>query len=103
MAFINSFTQASVVSTANSSTATLTANATFTGTSESTLPYGGLEIFVQPIGSSSPPGTLFVDQSTDGTNWDVTDSFAVDDGTAAGTGSVSIVVQLPGEIFRVRY
>jgi len=98
-----SATNTGVISTNNSSTATLGAGATFTGTGESTLSYESISITVMAIAASAPPGTLIVEQSSDGTNWDIQDSFAVTGGTASPTGEFDIIVPLEASNFRIVY
>lgn len=96
-------TNTGVVSTNNSSTATLGSGATFTGTSESTLSYESITVTVMAIGASAPPGTLIVEQSSDGTNWDIQDSFSVAGGTASPTGEFDVIVPLTASNFRIVY
>lgn len=53
---------------------------------------------VQGIAFSDQGGTLLVDQSSDGVNWDVSDSFTI----TGGTGK-EFLVQLYGPYWRLRY
>ena len=92
-----------VVSAANSSTATLGSGATFTGTSESTLNYQGISVSVMAIGATAPPGTLIVEQSSDGANWDVQDTYNVTGGTASPTGEFDVIVNVIANFFRIVY
>jgi hypothetical protein len=59
------------VSLYNNSTANLAAGASFTGTTESTLGVAGIQVNFK----ADQPFTLQVQQSIDGTNWDIVDSF----------------------------
>jgi hypothetical protein len=72
--------QKNKVSTANSSTATLNAGLTFTGAAEDVLQYESVVMACK----TDQAGTLYIDFSPDGTNWDSTLSFAV----AAATNEV---------------
>jgi hypothetical protein len=96
-------TNTGVVSSVNSSTATLGGAGVFTGTGESSLNYEAVTVSVMAIGASAPPGTLSVQQSSDGTNWDIQDSFSVAGGTASPTGSFDIIVPLVASNFRIVY
>lgn len=69
------------VSTNNSSTATLTANSVFTGTSDDALNYNEVRITIFADVVSATDG-LSIQQSSDNTNWDVTDTYTI----AASTG-----------------
>lgn len=82
-------------SAANSTTTLLLAGATFTGTYESTLGYGGVRIMV---GAAFETGTLFLDWSTDGVNLDAEDSYP----TVATIGTV-VQVTVKAKWFRVKY
>ena len=70
-----------VVSTANSSAVPLAANAVFTGTSEDLTHYPFISVYVYSDQASAADG-LSIQQSSDGTNWDVTDAYT----TPAATG-----------------
>lgn len=75
--------QDSEISVKNSSTANINAGASFTGTAESTLGYGAIKVntFVnQPI-------TVNVQQSMDGTNWDIGHTYTL----LASTGDGRVV------------
>ncbi len=96
-------TNTGVVSITNSSTATLGSSATFTGTSESSLSYESITVSVMAIGASAPPGTLIVEQSSDGSNWDIQNSYSVAGGTASPTGEFDIITPLVASNFRIVY
>lgn len=87
----------SVVSTANSSTATLTSGSIFTGTSEEVKDYGAIQVSVIASHASATDG-LSVQQSSDGTNWDITDTFTV----PAATGK-TYSFQTAARYFRLVY
>lgn len=80
--------------TANSSTTPLSGSATFTGTAEEVRGRAALLVNV----FADQDGTLHVDWSTDGTNWDVTRSVTV----LASVGQ-SLNFAVDGQFFRVRY
>lgn len=86
-----------IVSTVNSSTATLTANSVFTGTSEQVKDYAMIQISVIASHISAVDG-LSVQQSQDNSNWDFTDTYTV----AATTGKV-FSFQPSARYFRVIY
>lgn len=81
----------------NSSTTTLGAGATFTGTSKMTNGYGILYVNVFSDVASATDG-LVIEQSTDGTNWDFTDTFTI----PANTGK-TFSIQPAGRFFRIKY
>lgn len=88
-----------VLSTANSTTATLGSNATFTGTSEDTTNYVAAAIAL----GVDRNGTLNVDFSPDGTNWDQVQTYPI---TVASPGSVSgfyFQFMCEARYFRLRY
>ena len=85
------------VSTLNSSATPLTGDATFPGTSESTLQYAVLVVSVYSDVASATNG-LTVSQSKDGTNWDHTDVFTI----PAATGK-TFSFQPQAEYFKVDY
>lgn len=87
----------SVVSTVNSSTATLGIGGSFTGTSESVLNYAAIQVYVFADQASATDG-LSVQQSSNGTNWDVTDVFTV----PASTGK-TFSFQPVASFYRVVY
>lgn len=71
------------VSTVNSSTATLLAAAVFTGTSEDAINYNEIRVSVIASHASATDG-LSIQQSSDGTNWDISDTYTI----PAATGKV---------------
>lgn len=85
------------VSTNNSSTATLLSGAVFTGTSDEVKNYAAIQISVISNVASATDG-LSLQQSSDGTNWDITDVYTV----AAATGKV-FSVQPAARFFRIVY
>ncbi|MCK5849066.1 MAG: hypothetical protein KAH01_07730 [Caldisericia bacterium] len=64
--------QSILSSTDNSTTTNLASSATFTGTAEETFGINGIQVYHY----SDQPCTIYLDQSLDGTNWDVVDQFA---------------------------
>lgn len=66
------------ISTVNSSTANLASAATFTGTAEDMLGYASVQVNFK----ADQAATIQVQQSTDSTNWDISDSYTV----SANTG-----------------
>lgn len=70
------------VSSNNSSTATLTANSVFTGTSEDCLIYNEIRVSVISDVASATNG-LSLQQSQNNTNWDITDTYTISAATAA--------------------
>lgn len=81
-----------VGSTSNNSTANLGSGATFTGAGESTLNVAGIQVNIK----ADQQVTIKVQQSIDGTNWDIEDTFVV----PASTG-YSTTVQATASFFRV--
>lgn len=92
MSFFNTIRQNVVVSTVNSSTANLASLATFTGTAESTLTIGAIQVNY----FSTQDSTIQIQQSSDGVNWDIVDSFI----TLANTGDSRITLAVAA-FFRV--
>ena len=80
---------------ANSSTSNLNAGATFTGTSTATSGHGVINVHLH----ADQNCTVYVDQSSDGTNWDATDSYAFNATTLTGQGRS---VKCVSSYFRVR-
>lgn len=78
----------SVVSTNNSSTATLLSGATFTGTSDDCLGFSEVRINVISDQASATNG-LSVQQSSNNSNWDITDVYTI----AAATGKVFVIAR----------
>ena len=64
----------------NNSTANLAAGASFNGTSESTLGVAGIQVNC----AASQPIRVLVQQSMDGTNWDITDTQVFESGQGDG-------------------
>jgi len=87
----------SVISTVNSTTTNLGISAVFTGTSEDVSNYADTQVYVFANQASATDG-LSLQQSSDGTNWDITDTYTI----AANTGK-TFSVQPAGRFFRVVY
>ncbi len=94
MSFFSELRQNVQVSAANSSTANLGAGATFTGTGESTQSVVGIQVNLK----SDQNCTIFIDQSIDNVNWDITDQFNYH----TNKGGYSFTVQATASYFRVR-
>lgn len=75
-----------LASIVNSSVANLLAAGTFTGKAESTLGVAGIQCSIR----TDQNCTMHVDQSPDGTNWDVTDSFNVLSGIGFATTTQAV-------------
>lgn len=88
---------ASVVSTANSTTANLGVGAVFTGTSEEVKDYSYIVVSVRSSHVSATDG-LSIQQSSDGTNWDILDVYTI----AAATG-VTFSFQPAARYYRLVY
>lgn len=73
-------TQAVVESTNNGSTSNLSSGASFTGTSDSTLAFGAIQVNL----FATQKCTVQVQQSTDNTNWDIVDTYIVPANTGDG-------------------
>lgn len=86
-----------IVSTANSSTANLAGAALFTGTSEEVTDYAQIHVSVFSSHASATDG-LSLQQSSDATNWDITDTF-----TIAATTAKIITLQPAARYFRLVY
>ena len=67
-----SFIQEIISSTNNSTTANLASGATFTGTADTTFGINGIQVYH----FADQDCTINIDQSLDGTNWDINDSFS---------------------------
>lgn len=87
----------SVVSTNNSSSTNITGNASFTGTSEDVTQYSEMRVSVYSSHASATDG-LSIQQSSDGTNWDITDPY-----TIPATTAKTFVVPRQAKFFRVVY
>lgn len=85
------------VSTSNSTTTPLAGGGVFTGTSEDMTNYAWIQVNVFSDQASATDG-ISMQQSSDGTNWDITDVYTV----AASTGKV-FSVQPGAKFFRVVY
>lgn len=86
-----------LVSINNSSTTVLAANAVFTGTSDAVSQYSEARIYVISNVASATNG-LSIQQSSDGTNWDITDTYSIS--AAAGK---TYGVGISGSFFRIVY
>ena len=84
------------VSTVNSTSSILTATSVFTGTSEDVSHYATITVFVD----SDQDGSLAMQFSIDGTNWDRAKTVAVDQ--TIGTGSVH-TLEVVSQYFRIVY
>jgi hypothetical protein len=91
------FTPRGFVSTANSTSANLGANAIFTGTSEDVSQFSSIAISVFSSHASATDG-LSLQQSSDGSNWDITDVYTIS--AAAGK---TINIQVTAKFYRVVY
>ena len=87
-----SIQQNALVSIYNNSTANLAAAATFTGSSESTLGVNAIRINLK----ADQPCRVQLQQSTDGTNWDISDSYILPPGVGDGR-----TFQATGSFYRV--
>lgn len=85
------------VSTVNSTSVTLGANGVFTGTSEEVKDFGSITVSIFSDQASAGDG-LSLQQSSNGTNWDITDTYTI----AASTGK-TFSVQPAARFFRVVY
>jgi hypothetical protein len=86
-----------LVSTANSSVAALGISAVFTGTSEDISAYSSIIVNVFADQASATDG-LSIQQSSNGTNWDILDVFTI----PASTGK-AFFVPVQAKFFRVVY
>jgi len=77
----------------NSSSTNLASNATFTGTKTSVYGFG----IITPILKADQTCTVFIDQSGDGTNYDVTDTFFYIPGVPFAPP-----IQIAGQAYRIR-
>ena len=85
------------ISSANSTTANLSGGAAFTGTSEEVKNYAAIQVSVFSSHASATDG-LSLQQSSDATNWDITDTYSI----PATTGKV-FSVQPAARYFRLVY
>lgn len=82
------------VSPSNSSTAKLNSGLTFTGTAVSTLGVNAIQVnFI-----ADQNATVYVDQSNDGTNWDIVDSYKF----YTTLGGIGVTTQATASYLRVR-
>jgi len=88
---------ANVISTANSSSSTLTGGAAFTGTSEDVSNYAQIFVTVFASHASATDG-LSLQQSSNGTNWDIVDTYTI----PASTGRI-FAVNPAAQFFRLVY
>jgi hypothetical protein len=91
------FTPRGFVSTANSTSTNLGANAIFTGTSEDVSQFSSIAISVFSSHASATDG-LSLQQSSDGSNWDIIDTYTIS--AAAGK---TISIQVTAKFFRLVY
>lgn len=92
---VNAIVQNVTVAPLNSSTAVLAPTGTFTGTGTSTLGVAGIQISFY----ANQNCTVYVEQSDDNTNWDVSDSYSYRYQTSPNFGTT---VQAISSYFRVR-
>lgn len=85
------------VSTGNTTTANLAGAAVFTGTSEDVSNYAEIRVTVYSSHASATDG-LSMQQSSDGTNWDIIDAYTI----SAATSKV-LCVAVAARFFRVVY
>lgn len=93
----NAAPSGNVVSVLNSSATTLLANATYTGTGEDSSNFAEIRVSVISNVASATNG-LSMQQSSDNTNWDITDTYTI----AAATGA-TFTVPRQARWFRVVY
>ncbi len=86
-----------VVSSSNNSTSNLAGGAAFTGTGEEVTGYAQIQVSVFSSHASAANG-LSVQQSSDNSNWDITDTF-----TVSATTAMVISVPAQARYFRVVY
>jgi len=85
--------QSVVTSAVNSSLTNLAGGATFTGVGETTLGVNSIQVSLK----TDQNCTVYVDQSPDGTNWDIVDSYNYYTTTAFG-----VTVQAVASFYRIR-
>jgi len=73
---VQTITQFSTISTVNSTTVALGANASFVGTSEDALLYNSVSVLIFSSADSATDG-LYIEQSIDNSNWDIADYMEV--------------------------
>jgi hypothetical protein len=94
MSYFNSITQNVTADSNNSSVANLAASAIFTGEPTSTLGIVGIQVSLYTTQNCH----VWVDQSPDGNNWDISDLYDY----FVGVGNFGITVQAINSYFRVR-
>lgn len=94
---IKSNNASGLVSTNNSSSTNITGSAAFTGTGEDVTQYSEMRVSVFSSHASATNG-LSIQQSSDNTNWDITDTYTI----PATTGK-TFVVPRQAKFFRVVY
>jgi hypothetical protein len=94
MAFFGAITQQVLADANNSDDTPLEAGQTYTGTKSSTLGIAGIQVMLK----TDTDCTVYVDQSGDGTNYDIVDEYTYH----AVNGGQSWTVQAVGSDFRVR-
>ncbi len=94
---INTNTSPVFVSINNSSTAALTANSVFTGTAEDISSYSSVSVSIFTNQASATDG-LSMQQSPDGTNWDLIDPYTV----PASSGK-TFGIEVSAKFFRLVY
>lgn len=93
----NAAPSGTVISVLNSTTATLGSNATYTGTGEDVTNFSEMRISVISNQASATDG-LSIQQSTDNSNWDITDTYTI----AAATAK-TFVVPRQARYYRIVY
>ena len=94
MSYFTAMTQDAIVSTLNSSSANVASGASFVGLSESTLGVNSIQVTLK----SDQNCTVYIDQSPDGVNWDISDNYSY----FSSIGNFSITNQAVNSYFRVR-
>lgn len=96
----NAAPSGTVISILNSSSATLTSGSTYTGTGEDVTNFSEMRVSVFSDVASGTDG-LSLQQSSNGTNWDITDTYTVS--LSAAGGGKTYVVPRQARFFRVVY
>lgn len=86
----------------NSTTATLTANSTFTGTGTDVLNYSGISIYIATDQNSFANG-VSIQFSNDNTNWDIKNQYTLVNGSPGTTNGFSYEAGIEGRYFRLVY
>ena len=94
-------TSLGVVDPNNSTTTTLSANATYTGTSTSVLPYSSISVILYSNVASATQG-LAIEFSMDGTNWDDSSTFSFTPGTGVNQGQ-TFKSPARSQYYRIQY